>query len=55
MYWAPHVLVDQALHGGGMRSTKCPCSIVFFVYWKVTSLPSKRPPSPKQIGLPNNL
>ena len=23
MYWARYVLVDQALHSGGMRSTEC--------------------------------
>ena len=23
MYWARYVLVDQALRGGGMRSTEC--------------------------------
>ena len=26
MYWARYVLVDQALCGGGMRSTECPSS-----------------------------
>ena len=27
MYWARYVLVDQALRGGGMRSTECPSSL----------------------------
>ena len=26
MYWVRYVLMDQALHGGGMRSTECPSS-----------------------------
>ena len=26
MYWARYVVVDQALLGGGMRSTVCPSS-----------------------------
>jgi len=28
MYWARHVLVDQALRGGGMRSTECPSGLI---------------------------
>ena len=30
MYWVQYVLVDQAVHGGGMRSTECPSSLVIF-------------------------
>ena len=29
MYWARYVLVDQALRGGGMRSTECPYSLEY--------------------------
>ena len=27
MYWTRYVLVDHALHGGGMHSNKCPSSL----------------------------
>ena len=30
IYWVRYVLVDQELCGGGMRSTKCPSSLVCF-------------------------
>ena len=29
MYWARYVLMDQALRGGGMRSTECPSSFLW--------------------------
>ena len=31
MYWARYVLVDQALHGGDMRSSECPSSLCHVV------------------------
>ena len=33
MYWARYVLVDQALRGGGMRSTECPSGCVWVHYY----------------------
>ena len=30
MYWARYVIMDQALRGGGMRSTDCPSSCPSF-------------------------
>ena len=36
MCWAQHVLMDQALRGGGMCSTECPSRLLFVILSNIT-------------------